>query len=450
MLTLPSIAGDHLAAVQRWLSGNALWARAVAFLTKEDVPTYLVGGSVRDALRGVTGGDLDIAVDGGAIRLGRRLADELGGTYYVMDSGHDVGRVILGRDDDDRSHIDLAGLRGSTIQDDLCARDLTVNAMGMALTDPLGVLLDPTGGLDDLSRGIIRQAYANAFVDDPLRMLRAVRMSAGLGFVMDDATRDAIVAQRPLLRRVSAERLRDELMLLLEQPSVSGLELALDMGLLADILAPVSEEQLGRGVQLLDALRGSVAAGDPLVSRLATSWLERFVPERSRGHMVSLAAVLAYGDSDARDGAGRGLRLSSGENTHVGQVMRAWWCALESPGASVTPLAAHRYYREYGAAGADGAALALVTPRAPQAVRAVAAGLLNTWFDDQDRIVAPVPMLTGGELIDELGMEPGPEIGAVLRSLVEAQVQGIVSDREAACAWLRDAWDGKKNKGKQV
>jgi hypothetical protein len=281
-------------------------------------------------------------------------------------------------------------------------------------------------------------------------MLRAVRMSAGLGFVMDDVTLDAIAAQRPLLQRVSAERIRDELMLLLEQPSVSGLQLALDMGLLADILAPVSEERLGRGVQLLDALRGSVAAGDPLVSRLAATWPERFVPERSRGHLVSLAAVLAYGDSDARDGAVRGLRLASRESTHVGQVMRAWWCALESPGESVSPLMAHRYYRKYGAAGADGAALALVASQAPLAIRTLAAGLLAVWFDGRDRIVAPVPMLTGDELIDGLGMEPGPEIGAVLRALVEAQVQGIVSDRDAACAWLRDAWDGKQIKGKQV
>ena len=208
-------------AVRRWISTREVWSRAVTILAAEPVPTFLVGGSVRDALRGVSRGDMDVAVDGQAIHLGRRLADELGGAFYIMDADHDVGRVILGRDDA-RCHLDLAGFRGETIWDDLRARDLTVNAMGMAIGDPLGTLLDPTGGLQDLAQGVIRQAYPDAFTDDPLRLLRAVRIGADLGFSLDPSTRAAILSSRPLLQRVSAERVRDELFLMLGQPSGDG------------------------------------------------------------------------------------------------------------------------------------------------------------------------------------------------------------------------------------
>ncbi|MHB1317764.1 MAG: tRNA nucleotidyltransferase/poly(A) polymerase family protein [Anaerolineae bacterium] len=445
----PSNAIAPQAAVQRWISSSAVWSRATAFLIASPVATYLVGGSIRDALRGVPGGDLDIAVDGAAIRLGRRLADELGGAYYVMDTDHDVGRVIMGCHDD-RPHIDLAGLRGKTIADDLRARDLTINAMGMPLTSPLGELLDPTGGLADLRRGLIRYAYDRAFVDDPVRMLRAVRMSAGLGFALDKTTRDSILTQRPLLTRVSAERVRDELMLLLEQRPVSGLQLALDTGLLADVLAPVDGEKLRQGVLLLATLRNSIDALDALVCRLATTWSERFVPERSRRELISLAAVLAYGGPDAADAAVRGLRLASRESMHVRQTLRSWHDALWESGESISPLAAHRYYREHGAAGADAAALALVAPHTSGAAKAIAADLLAAWLDEHERVVAPVPMLRGHELIEKLGLCPGPVVGRLLQALVEAQVLGLVRDRDTAWAWLRDALDGEQIKGRQV
>jgi len=111
---------------------------------------------------------------------------------------------------------------------------------------------------------------------------------------------------------------------------------------------------------------------------------------------------------------------------------------------------AHRHYREYGAAGADGAVLALIAPHSSDGARAIAADLIVVWLDEQDRIVSPAPMLRGHELIDRLGLEPGPVVGALLQALVEAQVVGIVTDRDTAWAWMGDALATEQFKGKQV
>jgi tRNA nucleotidyltransferase/poly(A) polymerase len=436
-------------AVRAWIADSALWSRAVAVLAGEAVPTFLVGGSIRDALRREPGVDLDIAVDGDAIHLGRRLADSMGGAFYTMDTGHGVGRIILDCDGS-RRHIDLAGLRGGTIRDDLCARDLTVNAMGMALTGQLGELLDPTGGLGDLAQGIVRHAYPAAFTDDPLRLLRAVRMSAGLGFILHASTREAIGAQYRLLDQVSAERVRDELFLMLEQPTVAGLRLALELGLLADILAPVSVEQLCQGLGRLEALQVAICAPGSLAWRQHLTWSEQFASERSRRELMSLAAILSCADNEGRRAALGRLRLSGRESAHAGRALRALDDVARGICGPVCAVGAHRYYREYGAAGADGAALVLAAPAFPGLARQTASRLLAVWLDERDAVVSPTPILTGQELMRGLSIEPGPVVGNLLRGLAEAQVAGAVVGPDEAWAWARAALVREQFTGKQV
>jgi poly(A) polymerase len=436
-------------AVQEWIAGSALWSRAVTILAGEVVPTYLVGGSVRDALRREPGVDMDIAVDGDAIRLGRRLADAMGGAFFTMDTRHDVSRIML-ECGGNRCHIDLAGLRASTIREDLAARDLTVNAMGMALTCPLGELLDPAGGLDDLARGVIRHAYPASFSDDPLRMLRAVRMSAGLGFDLHASTREAIRGHQGLLQRVSAERVRDELFLMLELPTVAGLRLALELGLLSGMLAPVPVEELRQGLARLRAMQSAIGAPGSLATRQCLTWAERLAPERTRRELMLLAAVLFCSDMDIRRAALGRLRLSGRENAHAVRALRAADDVIGGTCVPVDAVAAHRYYRNYGAAGADGAVLVLAAPESSDSARETASRLLVTWLDERDTVVSPTPILTGQELTRELCIEPGPVVGGLLRGLAEAQVAGDVIGPAEAWAWARVALVREQSTGKQV
>jgi tRNA nucleotidyltransferase (CCA-adding enzyme) len=451
-------------AVRAWLEAHPVWSKAVTALRDAPVPTYLVGGSVRDALRGVPGGDLDVAVDGEALRLGRWLADRLGAAYYVMDAQHDVCRVLCTQGLE-RCHIDLAGLRGATISHDLRARDLTINAMGMALTDPLGPLLDPTGGREDLARGLIRQAYAQAFSDDPLRMLRTVRLTAGLGFMLDPETRTAITQQAGLIEQVSSERTRDELVLLLDQPSVAGLRLALTLGLLHRVLLPCRPDELARGIAWLSALRAhlpeptlaspnseaaSCGPEHPLLSRLASQWQQEMVLERTRQMVVALAALLAEADPESADMALTGLKLAAREQAHVRGMLRAMQAELWKSENVPSARSAHRYYRAYGTAGADGAALMAVAVETPDTVRAQAQRLMAIWLDEHERIVAPAPLLSGSDLISRFALTPGPLVGHILAELAEAQAEGSVTDRDQALDLVSDAIVREQLKGQEA
>jgi tRNA nucleotidyltransferase (CCA-adding enzyme) len=205
-------------------------------------PAYLVGGAVRDLLRGADAVDLDVAVEGDARMLARALAERLGG---VAREHERFGTAVVRTDG---LSVDLATTRRETypepgalpdveaagLGEDLQRRDFTINAMAVGLTgDDLGHLYDPSGGLADLRTAIVRVLHERSFIDDPTRLLRAIRYEARLGFRMDPETellaRDA--AAEGGLRTVSGARVRDELIDLLSELEVpSGVRRMRELG----------------------------------------------------------------------------------------------------------------------------------------------------------------------------------------------------------------------------
>jgi tRNA nucleotidyltransferase (CCA-adding enzyme) len=195
------------------------------------VPAYLVGGAVRDLIRGADAVDLDVAVEGDARAVARALAERLRGEAREHER---FGTATVRAED---LSVDLATTRRETypepgalpdveeagLDEDLARRDFTINAMALGLSgDDLGHLYDPRGGLADLEEGVVRVLHGGSFVDDPTRLLRALRYEARLGFRMDPDTellaRDA--AAEGVLRTVSGARVRDELMDLLAEPDL--------------------------------------------------------------------------------------------------------------------------------------------------------------------------------------------------------------------------------------
>ena len=221
------------------------------------------------------------------------------------------------------------------------------------------------------------------------------------------------------------------------------------MGLLPLVLAPVPEEHLRRGFELLRELSGALSAESD-ARRLAATWGEQHVPDRARRDLVSLAALLASAERTSAATAQRRLALSTREGSHLRSILRALQCGPWHSSQPVTPLVAHRYYREYGAGGADAAALMLAARSASCTGKETARGLLVTWLDSQAEIVAPAPLLSGHDLIDGLRINPGPQVGALLRALKEAQVQGTVGDHAQAWAWARAQLAVESLEGKQV
>ena len=174
---------------------------------------YLVGGAIRDyLLKREPGGlkrDLDFIVFGDPRGLALRWADSIRGSFVPLKEEVGTYRVVAGG-----YEYDFSSPKGGDLKADANARDFTINALLADVSDAVSPILDYTGGLDDLKKGIIRMTHEGGFIDDPLRLLRAFRFQAQLakwGFLVDESTKKKVFEERNLIEGVPGERVRDEL-----------------------------------------------------------------------------------------------------------------------------------------------------------------------------------------------------------------------------------------------
>ncbi len=200
------------------------------------LPIYLVGGAVRDLLLGRELHDLDFALPGGVIRTARTLADHLGADFYPLDTERDTARLFFNQPGDRRWVLDFAAYRGEDLLSDLRGRDFTINAMAIDIRQP-STLIDPLGGAADLHAGRLRTCSPGSFEDDPVRILRAARLSTALKLKIDRETLSRMRRAGNQLDRVSTERLRDELFRILDTPQpATALRVADAIGALQFVL----------------------------------------------------------------------------------------------------------------------------------------------------------------------------------------------------------------------
>ena len=193
-----------------------------------DEPCYLVGGAIRDALLNRPNYDLDFVTPGNAMKLARQIANNLGAAYFPLDTRRNVARVILKPEnqpehqDGRQVRIDFSTFQGADLIHDLQGRDFTMNAIAVEVHD-LQTLVDPLGGAADLVSRRLKVCSQQSFLDDPVRILRAVRFSVDLDLHIHPETLRLIHQATGHLRKVSAERLRDEIFRILNQvqPSTS-------------------------------------------------------------------------------------------------------------------------------------------------------------------------------------------------------------------------------------
>ncbi|MBE0671655.1 MAG: HD domain-containing protein [Anaerolineales bacterium] len=196
---------------------------------------YLVGGAVRDLLTSRLSPDFDFALPSNGISLARKVANALGADFLPLDDERDTGRIVLTNEDGTRTFLDFATYRGATLEEDLRARDFTINALAYNLHD--NTILDPLDGAKDLRAKIIRACSSTAMSDDPVRILRAVRQAAAFGFTIDKPTREWMKEAADQLGRISPERLRDEIFKILQGPKADASIRALEMlGVLSHLM----------------------------------------------------------------------------------------------------------------------------------------------------------------------------------------------------------------------
>jgi poly(A) polymerase len=446
---------------------------------------WIVGGALRDELLGRPVTDVDVAVDGDPQPYARALAAQVGGPVFPLSEAFGAWRVI----DRGAGRIyDVATLQGPTIEDDLALRDFTVNAMARPLRelsaaalvapDPGTPLIDPLGGRADLDAGTLRVIGPGAYESDPLRALRLARFVAELAFSPDPDTERLTRAAASGVGEAPGERVFAELRRLVLAPNViGGLETADRLGLLHAVLPELAElhdvdqsqyhhrDVYGHTVEVLERLLELEARAE---GRLRAVLDEPLADELTRGEALRFGALLhdigkpathavresgrvtfmghdRLGEQMVHDLCRR-LRTSERFSRFVGALTRhhlvLGFLVQERP---LDRRAVYRYLRLTEPVEVEVTLLSCadrLATRGRKADEAIAAHmelageLMEAALDWRER-GRPRALVRGDELARELGIEPGPEIGALLGSLEEATYAGEVTTPEEALGFAR-------------
>jgi putative nucleotidyltransferase with HDIG domain len=435
---------------------------------------WVVGGAVRDRLLGRETDDVDLVVRGDAREPARRLARATRASAFALSEEFGAWRVTAR----DRSwQADLMPLEGATIAEDLARRDLTVNAMAEPLDG--GELVDPFGGREDLAARRLRMVSPGAFEADPVRVLRVARLAVALGFDVEAETRVAAQRAAPGLPAAPGERVFGELKPMVTGPApqlgiaeldaLGGLEavlpeIAAQRGVeqnrfhhldvfhhTLEVLTQAAELEADPGFlgEHADAVAGFL--NEPLADEMSRAGGLRFGAlmhdiakpqtrgETSEGRITFLGHD-AQGAEMAHAALGR-LRASQRLRDHVAALtrhhLRAGFLVHHRP---LSRRDVHRYLRACEPVEVDVTLLSVadrLATRGDNAETAIAGHLDVTreLLGEALRWRAqgpPDPLVRGDELAAELGLEPGPALGALLRELEAARFAGEISTREEA------------------
>ena len=181
---------------------------------------YLVGGIVRDILLHQNIHDIDISYCGNVKDFARKVADSLGAKFFMLNENFQTARIIYKTESNSKRWIDVIATRENMIEKDLFFRDFTVNSMAIDLVDR-NKIIDPYGGVIDLHQKFLKMTNPNSITDDPVRILRAIRLAVQFGWKISPETIYAIKNNSELLYLVTNERKRDELFKILDLPNPS-------------------------------------------------------------------------------------------------------------------------------------------------------------------------------------------------------------------------------------
>jgi poly(A) polymerase len=448
-------------------------ARAIAALLmpalRPGESAWFVGGMLRDLLSGRPAVDVDVVVAGDAARLAAAVADGLGGAVFTYSERFSAYRVVTGE-----GHVDFSAPRGKTLEDDLRARDFTVDAIACDLSGER--LEDPLGGVIDLGERRLRLCSPDALAADPLRVLRLVRIEQTFGLLPDAAALAAALAAAPALASVSGERIAQELSAILALPKrVSALHGLDALGALAvilpeltalkgctqnpyhhlDVFAHTMEalghlpgvvEQLG-GERWLAAPEAAGLAGVAPIVPLAYATLFHDLGKPSVRKVDEQDHVMFwYHDQIGAElvaGIARRLKMSRRFEHYlallVREHLRLGFLAREAP---LTRRALARYRRDVDPYVFESVALSLadrVATRGPKtSLRSIARHFRlarDVWGEVAKQSVPN--LLDGNAVMRLLGLSEGPEVGEALAALREEVEAGEVSTVGQAEKFLR-------------
>ena len=401
----PILEGDPTIRVQ------ALWEQLHPDhwpLSIQELPagTVLVGGAVRDGLLGrlQKQPDLDFIVPSKALELTRSLAKTLGGTCVVLDAERDMARLVI-----KGWTIDIATQEGSTLEEDLWRRDFRLNAIALTL-EATPQLVDPTGGLSDLEQKKLVAVREQNLLDDPLRLLRGLRLIAELQLSLGKQTLAWINCHHRLLPQAAPERIQAELQRIVTAPWADDvLPLLLRTGLLD--LWQNTIEKINRPAPCLKVAK-SLKPEEQAVA----------LPLARLTHLLSNEGLSA-------------LRFSRRQCQRC-QLLRYW--EERNDGMAFASLSELDRLQLHLDLETDLPALILQLPQISQMQ------WLERWRNPDDPLFHPSPPVDGYALQKTLKLPKGQALGELLRHLCKEKAFGRVQNRKQAFKAATYWWEQKQ------
>lgn len=470
---------EGLARLRALAEGPVVSAVAEAFHAA-GFELAVVGGPVRDALLGREVHDLDFTTNASPDEILKVVTPistaqwDIGrafGTIGARVRGEQVEITTYRADSYDGVTRKPTVEFGDTIDGDLVRRDFRINAM--ALQVPEIKLVDPTGGVEDLVAGILRTPDDPnvSFGDDPLRMLRAARFSAQLGFDISEDTRDAITRLRETLKIVSPERIQGELVRLMQTDDPArGIRILVDTGLIEEFLPEVSalrlevdehhhhkdvyEHSLTVLQQTIELEHARRPGAEPDVPLRIAALLHDIGKPRTRklepGGAVTFHHHDVVGSRMARKRL-KSLRFDGETTDAVATLIELHLRFFGYAEGAWTDAAVRRYVRDAG----DLLERLHILTRADVTTRnrRKAARLANAYDDiekriadlrEQEQLDAMRPELDGNQIQQILGIKPGREVGEAYRYLLDVRLDEGVIGSDAAEQRLREWWAARE------
>lgn len=433
---------------------------------------YLVGGCVRDFCRGVPPADFDIVSFGDVWTLAGKIALRLGSRAFWMDKARAIARIAPG---EPPVRIDVCAPKAATIAADLAERDITINAM--ALHPATQALLDPLGGLADLEQRRIRVIAEKNLADDPLRILRCLRFCLQLDFSLTEETDSALRLQAPRLTTVAPERIKQELDAALANPRGARIfELIQRYGLpLFPQYVDIDQGTHHRWPLIRHAVLAALEAenlldkAETFLPGIGAYFTEQIEDNLPRSSILKLAAFLHdigkpqahtldadgavhfYGHAQvgARQTADilKSLRYANQTVRIAAGIVEHHMRVLElAVSGVITNRAMHRFLSattgfvpeillltiaDAEATGKD-PAYAGARPDIEAVVRRI-----WTYYREAFSVARQAPLLSGHDVMQALGIPPGPPVGKALLMVEEARADGLIQNRDEALAYLK-------------
>ncbi len=466
------MSGTNVTELPDFVSEYSELFGAIRKVVPPSMKIYMVGGAVRDILLGRRIRDFDLAVEGLVDPIGKHIANELNGAYYVLDDEREIARVIIDDEEKGQYDIDIALMSGTSIEEDLLDRDFTINAMAISVGAHEEKLIDPLGGLYDIQNGILRMCSPDSIRNDPLRAFRAIRMSLEFDLRLDDELVRAMESVRDQLGGSSFERYRDELFKIIRLNRNAGaVDLCRKYGYLdhlfpgwdnsgeapdtawignvdrflmqlthihnveipADELADYAEKRLGNYRETLLAFFGKTLA--------------LYHTRRMLTAFASIAGTLTSSAETVQRWCGR-LTFSSSETIFVTLTLQAnEYLNSIGPVSGFRDVEIYRYFKQYKEGGIAGLFLFLAgkydADKSGEAFRDwcecvnLAKELITAYFGRYTEVIAPKPLMSGNDIQALLGLQSGPAIGQIKNALLEAQISGTVRDHAEAQIFIK-------------